>query len=229
MTRLDTELERLFSLSADGRLRTLVVAVPRNRDWPAVEVLLVGVQEMLGWSAPAVAADGEAGFQLWFPLAEPVSPADAAAFLDGLHRHFLGDFTGDDVAVLAAPDRDGQLRRVPALSAASGRWSAFIDPGMGALFGDEAGLGFEPNPDRQADLLARVVVIEAVDFARGLVALAHVEPAAIADPVPVINSCLGGGYEHPRDFLRAVMNDPGVPLVQRIEAAKALLPYAGER
>jgi hypothetical protein len=32
------------------------------------------------------------------------------------------------------------------------------------------------------------------------------------------------GAQDPEAFLRQVMNDPGVPLALRIEAAKALLP-----
>ncbi|TXG94880.1 MAG: hypothetical protein E6R09_16620 [Rhodocyclaceae bacterium] len=234
MTRLQSELERLFRvpdsvteevalLDGNGRVATLVVGFARSRDWPVVAALLEGMQETLGLPLPAVAADGKAGFQLWLPLAEPIAAETAICFLAALRRRYLGDIADHDLALLPAPDGAGSIRRIPALSAESGRWSTFIDPTMGAMFADEGGLDFAPNPDRQADQLAAITPIEPADFARALAALTATPPTDPGNAEAATHTTIGSGYSEPRDFLMAVMNDAGVPLALRIEAAKALL------
>ena len=40
---------------------------------------------------------------------------------------------------------------------------------------------------------------------------------------PRLKTNVGGGYSDPREFLRAVMNDPGTARTLRVRAAKALL------
>lgn len=234
MTRLQSELERLFRVPAavtdevalldgNGQVATLVVGFARLRDWPVVAALLEGLHETLALPLPAVAVDGKAGFQLWLPLAEPIAPETATRFLAALRRQFLGDIADHDLALLPVPGGADSVRRIPALSVESGRWSTYIDPTMGAMFADEGGLDFEPNPDRQADQLAAVTPIEPADFARALAALTATPPAdhGQADGSP--HATISGGYSEPRDFLLAVMNDAGVPLSLRIDAAKALL------
>lgn len=234
MTRLQSELERLFGVpdavteevalvDGDGRVTMLVVGFARLRDWPAVAALLEGLQETLGLPLPAVAVDGKAGFQLWLPLAEPIAPEAAAGFLATLRRQYLGDIADHDLALLPSPGGPERVRRIPAFSAESGRWSTFIDPTMGAMFADEGGLDFEPNPDRQADQLAAITPVEPVDFARALATLTATPPADQGLAERTTHATIGGGYSEPRDFLMAVMNDASVPLGLRIEAAKALL------
>lgn len=133
---------------------------------------------------------------------------------------------------------------VPALDRVSGRWSAFIDPGLGSMFIDEAGLATPPNLDAQADLLARLQRITTADFAAALKLLDSPANAAgdgeaaagvvSADTVATARGkrdeararlAIGGGFTDPTRFLLAVMNDPSASAKQRIRAAKALLPY----
>ena len=233
MNRLQREFDRLFGapdglaesidlINEDGRVKMLVITVARSRDWPAVAGLLSALQETLGLPLPAVAVDGKAGFQLWLPLAEPVAPEAAASFLMALRRQYLGDIADADIVLQPSLGAPGSVRRIPALSAASDRWSAFVDPTMGGMFVEEGGLDFEPNPDRQADQLASISPIEPVDFVSALAALiaseATTPASAESASVPAI-----GRFTEPRDFLLAVMNEPSAPLALRIEAAKALL------
>jgi len=233
MNRLQRQFDRLFSapdasaddielIDSDGRVKTLVITVARSRDWPIVAGLISALQETLGLPLPAVAVDGKAGFQLWLPLAEPVAPETAASFLAALRRQYLGDIADADIVLQPTTGAPGSVHRIPALSAASDRWSAFVDPTMGGMFVEEGGLDFEPNPDRQADQLASISPIEPADFVSAMAALTASEatPPALAESASVTAI---GRFSEPRDFLQAVMNEPSAPLALRIEAAKALL------
>jgi hypothetical protein len=233
MNRLQRQFDRLFRapdasadnielIDSDGRVKTLVITVARSRDWPNVAGLISGLQETLGLPLPAVAVDGKAGFQLWLPLAEPVALETAASFLSALRRQYLGDIADTDLVLLPLAGGPGSVRCIPALSAESGRWSAFIDPTMGGMFTDEGGLDFEPNPDRQADQLASISPIEPADFASAMAVLTAVAATTPASAESASVTTIGR-FSEPRDFLMAVMNEPSAPLALRIEAAKALL------
>ena len=235
MNRLQREFGRLFGapdasaesielIDGDGRVTMLVVVIARSRDWQALAGLLDGLQEILGLQRPVVAVDGKAGFQVWLPLAEPVAPDVAASFLLAVRRQFLGDIADADLALLPMLGGATRVRRIPALSAQSERWSAFIDPTMGSMFAEGGGLDFEPNPDRQAELLASVSPVEAADFVRALAVLSATDATAPAS-AEGSNVAAIGSYSEPRDFLLAVMNDPLASVGHRIKAAKALRPY----
>lgn len=236
MKRLKSELGRLFRASDnaadsiglvnhDGLVTTLVVTIARSRDWPVVAGLLDGLRENLDLPLPAVSVSGAAGFQLWLPLAEPVARETAAGFLLALRRQFLADIDDKDLGLLPLADGPDRLPGIPAWSAESDRWSAFIDPSMGGMFAEGGGLDFEPNPDRQADLLAAIRPIELDDFKRALAVMTVSERQETGPVAPATPTILGGGYSEPRDFLLAVMNEPSVPLPMRIDAAKALLGH----
>ena len=138
------------------------------------------------------------------------------------------------------------IKLVPALHKMSSKWSAFIDPTMGSMFIDEPGLEMAPNLDRQADMLGGLKSIKTVDFERVLAFFAATserdaelaEQAVLSREVAVAPMSdtvgartllsLGGGYQNPRCFLLAVMNDASVSAQNRIDAAKALLPYFDE-
>lgn len=238
MSKLTEQLQRLFAAPAgtadadaplalcggDGRVRTLVVGIERGSDWPTVAALCQALQEALELPAPAISVSPTAGFQVWLPLAEWVAPELAAAFLDALRRNYLAELPAGRVTLL--PLAAAAAGRVPALDADSGKWSAFIDPGMGSMFVDEPGLEIAPNPDRQADMLAAVQCITAKEFQRALALLqAADDTAPPADGRP--RSTLAGGqnFTDPKAFLLAVMNDPAASTGQRIKAAAALLRY----
>jgi len=233
MSKLASEFERLYLLPGqnepqiDGSAasRLLCLALPA-KDWPAAETLLQALPDDLELPLPALSVDGE-GFRLWLSFAEAIDAATGARFAAALRQRYLPEMPAERLQVLA-----GQLTLPPSpLDKDGERWAAFIDPGMGSLFVDEPSLDFSPNPGQQAELLAGFTSIPARAFAQ---ALARLEAAntEIAGEIPTAAVHLPetaktiGAYSDPKSFLLAVMNEPTVPLAQRIEAAKALLPYA---
>ena len=233
MSKLASELERLYLLpgqnepliDASAASRLLCLALPA-KDWPAAETLLQALPDDLELPLPALSVDGE-GFRLWLSFAEAIDAATGARFVAALHQRYLPELPAERLQVLA-----GQLVLPPSpLDDDGERWAAFIDPGMGSLFVDEPSLDFSPNPEKQAELLAGFTSIPARAFAQALARL-EAASAETAGETPTAAVHLPetaktiGAYPDPKSFLLAVMNEPTVPLAQRIEAAKALLPYA---
>lgn len=240
-------------VSSDGMARAMVVSFERATDWAQVAKLYQAVQDELDLPAPAIAVSGHKGYRLWFSLAKPAPVAQVRDFLKALRSKYLADIPVTNLAF--HPDSDNApfsastaIRLAPALHLATGKWSAFIDPSLGAMFVDEPGLEMAPNMDRQASILAGLKSIKAADFARALgilqappeadsgPGLAPVEPAVNlqgdADSQPGLEPHrsgsklnVGNNYRDPASFLLAVMNDSSASARQRIKAAKALLPY----
>lgn len=236
-------------VSADGKARAMVVGFERGADWEQLAGLCHGVQEDLHLPAPAVSVSGKDGYQVWFSLAEAVPAEQARGFLKALRRKYLAEIPAASLNLrpdpgepaAAEPDR---VDLVPALHAATGKWSAFIDPNLGRMFMDEPGLDMAPNLDRQADLLAGFASITTGEFQRALRILQpHADPAPGAaapspdspregatPPGPEVGSprptlSVGSNFSDPKSFLLAVMNDPAARARDRIKAATALLPY----
>lgn len=195
--------------AADGSVRALRLRVLGNQTWPAVEALWRGVQSDDGLPAPAISVEASGGYALWFSLVAPVATDLARRFLDDLSARYLAELPPEQIIPLVGDE-------LPALPMEhDGRWSAFIDPGLGSLFADDSGLDFAPGPERQLPLLA------------GLSSM-HLAPVSQtpASPAPSNERCgLGSGYSDPAAFLFAVMNDPAASTRDRIEAAKALLAH----
>jgi len=248
MNRLHSEWARLLSadpgdptslIDPQGRTRTLVVGWGRPADWSALAGLWQAVQADLDWPAPLIAVDGRDAFQLWFPLAEPVPVQAAQQVATALAARWLPRAPTDTVArrlsVWPRPV-DGAWQhapRVPArLPGPEPRWSAFVAPDLAAVFNDEPALDIDPGADGQAELLARHRSIDAQAWARACQTLLVAErvPTAVPEAAgsepttqPTWLPDLAGPFDDPADFLKAVMNHPGAPLAQRIEAARALL------
>lgn len=225
MDKLSGELQRLHFLPeqrVDARQSALGIAFRRAADWESVAQLWHAVQDELGLPAPAVSIDGQ-GYRLWFSLAEPVDDQQARHFLDGLQCRYLVDLPASRLEFGIAGDLP------PCPLAEPDRWAAFIDPGMGSMFVSEPWLDMAPNRNQQADLLAAFSSIRTSDLARALALLHPPLPSASTDsshPEPVASPLtLQGPFTDPKQFLLAVMNDPNASAQQRIEAAKALLPY----
>ena len=235
-------------VSSDGMARAMIIAFKRVGDWAMVAKLFQAVQDELDLPTPALAISACAGYQVWFSLAEPVPVAQARIFLNALQLRYLADLPAAYLEFLPDLSKSPVIKLVPALDKASNKWSAFIDPSMGSMFVDGPGLEMVPNLDRQADMLAGLKCIKAGDFERVLahfqavaerdtelteLALRHAEVAAVAaapeagDGRAMLN--VGGGFQHPCCFLLAVMNDVSASAHHRIDAAKALLPYFGEK
>jgi hypothetical protein len=139
--------------------------------WERLCTVANGLQADFDFPAPAVSVASTGGFMLWLSLATPVTVADAQRFVDGLGR--LWPDTLPPADVVTAP-----VELPPCLNGASGKWAAFIHPGMGASFADESGLDMAPPAAGQVAFLDGLDSITAEQFRA---ALARLEPAA---PVP---------------------------------------------
>lgn len=242
MSRLQAEQQRLFlrgdgegrgAVSADlalagrdGLARAMVLEVAGRGAWSALAGAWQGVQADLQLPAPAIAVSGGDAYQLWFSLSQPVPATQAASFLEGLRRRYLGEVEPERVRMMPSAGSARQATRLPPVQVGPERWSAFVTVDLAAVFGDEPWLDLPPTPDAQAELLARLHCMEPADLVRALEKLAP--SAASPSPQPSPASGSGGGGEGPQDpkaFLLAVMNDGTVELKLRIEAARALLPY----
>lgn len=219
-------------VGADGLVAAPAIEFARAADWDAAAELCRGAVEDLELPAPAVSVAGGGGYRIWFPLTRPVALEAAGAFLEGLRRRYLAELAPGRLRLLPAPGASAGSRRiglVPALDPAAGKWSAFIDPAMGAMFVDDPGLGMAPNPERQAELLAGIAGVSPAAFDAALARLATPAAAAtlIAPPAPLAGSGFGAErrFPDPASFLLAVMNDPAVAMRDRIRAARALLPH----
>ena len=242
---------QLAQAGGEGGVRVLAVDFMRSRDWPHVAAFLQALQDDLELPAPALAVRAHAGYAVWMSLAQPLALADAAAFLEAVRDRYLAELPPAAVTLRPGGAADGGqawLPLLPARHAVSGHWSAFIDPGLGALFADEPWLEMAPNMGQQADILAPLGSVDAAALARAVEILAAsavrcaegerkaatlANTPADASPVgarrKTATLALGGGFADPADFLLALMNDPSASARQRIAAAKALLPFYRNR
>jgi hypothetical protein len=245
MTRLQSELNRLYLAApappgggapsffdAQGRVRALVLEVVQPATWASLSAVWQGVQAELDLPAPAIAVSGTDGLQLWFSLEAAIGVDSAHAFLDSLHSCFLADLPLARVRLRpdpAMPTRHAAL--VPALTEATGNWSAFVAPDLAAVFSHTPWLDVAPGDEGQAALLRGLRSIKRSAFEAAVARLDALardaqarEPAAQTPAAAATRSEANEPTDDPRGFLLRVMNDESVPLALRIEAAKALLP-----
>ena len=168
-------------LPAAGMTRALVLDFDKakgdedGRHWTRLCEVAQALQADYGFPAPGVSISADAGFRLWLSFEVPVPAAEAQRFLERLR-----DATFPELAV--APDAvDRPVALPPCLDPASGRWSAFIHPGMGASFADEPGLDMAPPPLAQAAFLEQLERIGPDQFQAALQSL---QPVPDAVPVP---------------------------------------------
>lgn len=230
---------------AEARVRALVLAVTAEAGWEPLAAVWQGVQAELGWPAPGIAVDGRHGLQLWFSLAQPV-PADAArAVLGALRQRWLAALPAHRTAqwpALPGAAEVAAIDHLPPRQIGDERWSAFVAPDLAPVFADTPWLEIPPGDDAQASLLARLQSASAGAWDEACARLAP-RPAPLVEPVapagaqasrttagdPAATAVRGDADPGDNDraaarrFLRAVMDDPGAPLAQRIEAARALL------
>jgi hypothetical protein len=243
MSRLQPELDRLYLtgssataeadvpstrlIDAQGRVRALVIELAQPASWEVLSRVWHGVQIELELPAPAIAVSGIDGLQLWFSLAEPVMASQAHAFLDALRSRFLPDVASARVRLMPASDAStvqGHASPVPARQEPDDHWSAFVAPDLAAVFAETPWLDVEPGEEGQAALLRGLPTMKLTSFEAALKRL--VADTARSDATAT--SSAGIDVADPKRFLIHVMNDETVPLALRIEAAKALLPYADE-
>ena len=241
MTRLQSELRRLYLLSspdgaedtknagqlidASGQVRALVIELVRPADWAALSTLWRGVQADLQLPAPAIAVSGTDGLQLWLSLQQPVSTAQASAFLARLSARYLTGIAPARLRLM--PSTTGQhASLVPAVQDATGNWSAFVAADLAPVFADTPWLDIPPGIEGQADLLARLDSIKPAAFEAALQALQPDTPAPAPQDLWPPRAGNEAPHVDPRRFLQQVLNDETVALALRIEAAKALIAAA---
>ena len=258
MNRLQSELRRLYHplsaadsgagaeasglIDTEGRVRAMVLELARPASWEVLSKVWRGVQTDMELPAPAIAVSGTDGLQLWFSLSEPITVAQAHAFLESLRSRFLPDIATKRLRLMpvvdvSAPHEALHACLVPAEQEQTGNWSAFVAPDLAPVFADTPWLDIPPSNDGQADMLSRLSSIKPPAFEAALEWLkpAMTQPAAAvpeamstdAGRMPVQSVVSVGSLEAKR-FLLQVMNDDTVALALRIEAAKALLPYSDE-
>lgn len=149
----------------DGLTRSIVLPFDKNSKeqgdahWLALCVLASVLQVEYGFPPPAVSISGAEGYRLWLSLAEPVPVTDAQRFIDALASVHAPAVRVDAAAPVPLP---------PCLHAASGKWAAFINPGMGASFAEEPGLELGPPLAAQAAFLEDLESIGLAQFRQAL-------------------------------------------------------------
>lgn len=139
--------------TGDGRTRAIVIPFPKvpggagDEHWTALCEVASTLQTQLGLPAPAVSISGANGYALWLSLTTPAPLPEVQRFLTLLRQAYLPDMALPDDAA-GAP-----LELPPCLHPDSGKWAAFIHPGMGASFADESGLDMAPPFSGQAAFL----------------------------------------------------------------------------
>lgn len=209
-------------------VRSLVLALGRPPDWAALSAVWRAVQDDWGLPAPGIAVDGKGAFQLWFSLAQPVPATEAHAFLSALCQQHLGHLPPQRLALW--PDLDGHHTPPPVgTQVQADQWSAFVAPDLAPVFADTPWLDIAPNPEGQAELLARLRSITPAAWravqARVQAQVQTQVQARVQQVQPAPTQAADGTPQDsdPRRFLQGVMDDASAPLALRIEAAKALL------
>jgi hypothetical protein len=168
MNMLDVEMDRLYRGAAAGETRCIGLPFRRQPDdgeaghWERLCAVANAVQGELGLPAPAVSVSGDGGFGLWLSLAQPVAAAQAREFRDLLCAAYCPGAAGAADAPPALP---------PQLNQASGKWAAFIHPGMGASFAGDEGLEMPPPEAGQVALLEGLESATPAQFAHALARL----------------------------------------------------------
>ncbi|MFN3790333.1 hypothetical protein [Massilia sp.] len=168
-------------VSPEGRMRAIVVDFPRapgdaSRHWEELCQVANTLQEKLGFPAPAVSISGDKSFRLWLSLREAVPVAVADRFLALLHDAWFPELRLQAARAVALP---------PCPHGETGKWAAFIHPGMGASFAGEEGLDMAPPAAAQLAFLEGLESIAPAQFQEALAAMQRPSEAeAAAVPVP---------------------------------------------
>lgn len=190
------------ALASAGSTRAIVIPFRTMPDageaahWSLLCSVANALQAELGLPAPAVSISGSDGFHLWLSLESPAPVAQVQAFLDALRQAY---FPGNErVGADAAVDLP------PCLHAATGKWAAFINPGLGASFAEDSGLEMAPPLAGQAALLEGLHGATAAQLAGAIAALGRQ-----ASPAPAASAPAG---HVPRAASAACADKPGLLL-----------------
>lgn len=173
-------------LSQAGLVRTLVLEFGGKgggeKHWSELCAIANALQHELELPAPAVSISGRTSFYLWLSLESAVPLAQARQFLQLLRTVFLPAST--DI-LATAPAAFLESVELPPCLQPSGKWAAFIHPGMGASFVDEPGLDMPPPLHAQLGFVESLRSMTAAQFAQALSVLQqHAGVAAVSAPAP---------------------------------------------
>jgi len=163
--------------TTDGLTRTIAIPFHRipkaaeGRHWALLCEVANALQDELDLPAPAVSIASQEGFCLWLSLATPLPSLEAGQFVELLHQVYFPETE----PVLGAP-----IELPPCLNRDIGRWTAFINPGMGASFIGEPGLEIAPPQAAQAAFLEGLESIDAARFTAALERLQSRAAGAVA-------------------------------------------------
>lgn len=172
-------------VTPDGRTRAAVIPFDKHTDgeeaqhWSLLCQVANALQVELGLPAPAVSISGANGFRLWLSFEVPVPTALVEKFLELLRNAY---FPSLDLGLETAITR-GELP--PCLHWNTGKWAAFINPGLGASFADESGLEMAPPFAGQAALLDHLKSISEPQFSHAMNMLQQSQGAATSVSEPV--------------------------------------------
>lgn len=155
-------------VTADGRTRAMAISFDKQVDaeeaqhWSLLCLVANALQDQLGLPAPAVSISGAHGYCLWLSFEAPVATALVQKFLGLLRTAYFPNIApGPETAIALA-------ELPPCLHRSTGKWAAFINPGLGASFADESGLEMAPPFAGQAALLAGLKSISEAQFSHAM-------------------------------------------------------------
>lgn len=173
---------RVGLASQDDLMRAIVIDFQKLRGggpgqhWTNLCEVANRLQEAYGFPPPAVSIDGSSGYQLWLSLEEAVPLGDVRRFVSMLRDAHFPDLDLQVAVEIALP---------PSLNATTGKWAAFIHPGMGASFAEEAGLEMTPPVMAQVGFLEGLDSVGKAQFFDALVSMKQSDGSlAAAVPVP---------------------------------------------
>lgn len=170
-------------VSEDGLTRAIVIDFPRaaedeTRHWAQLCEVANTLQEKLDFPAPAVSITGGNAFRLWLSLRDAVPVADARRFLSLLRTAWFPELPLHANSAVELP---------PCLNVETGKWAAFIHPGMGASFAAEAGLEVARPAAAQLAFLEGLESIAPARFEEAMAAMhrpREAAPPALAPAAP---------------------------------------------
>jgi hypothetical protein len=189
MQKLNAELRRLFLAPPDGGTRSICLAFRKLAGdgeaghWERLCAVANALQSELGLPAPAVSISGTGSYGLWLALENAVPVAQTQEFTELLCAAYCPEMKP------AADTARAVVVLPPSLDQASGKWAAFIHPGMGANFAGDEGLDVQPPEAGQLALLEGLESIAPALFAQ---ALGLLRQSVGASQAPVRPAAQGG-------------------------------------
>lgn len=174
MSKLTAELERLY-----GDSRAIALSFRKRKEdgedghWERLCAAANALQEELGLPAPAVSISGDGAYGLWLSLEKPLAVERAQEFVALLCAAYCPELEPSAKAI------DKPLALPLGLNQSTGKWAAFIHPGMGVSFAGDEGLEMQP-PD--AGQLALIEGLQSISEDQLAQAVARLRPAGQALP-----------------------------------------------